>query len=520
MHMSSAFLTQLIGRTLSNKYAIEALIGTGGMGAVFRARHIALDKVVAVKVLHREFADEPKLLERFQREALAASRLDHPNSLRVLDFGEDEGLVFLVMEYLPAEDLLAVMNREWPLDDGRVVRILSQALAALAIAHDLGIVHRDLKPENILLVHGEDDEGAATEVVKVCDFGVVKMLPRTARDSDLFARSLTTEGIAVGTPDYMSPEQARGGNVDGRSDLYSIGVVLYHLIAGRTPFIADSALAVALQHVSDDPSPPSSFRDVHPELEAICLRALAKRPEDRFQSAREMRRALRAALEQPDVSSYSTPPLVLTRRMTTPGFTSYSDEPGLRSCSPRKERRGRSISRLRQTVTAAAGGALIAATIAGSVPAARRELQRQARAQWNVVEAVVAEHLQAAHHDITEISADPAPVADFALVSERSSSRELDGGTDGIGEVCPARSEPAFQPAPERAVGAPASPPKARHPSAMSGRPKLEPSLISAVAGARDPSAEPMPLPQTTDAKLGAAVDSAALSAAINTPYP
>src|SRR5262252_883013 len=148
--MSNAVNALLVGRTLAQKYAIESLIGCGGMGAVYRARQLSLDKWVAVKVLHREMAGEPKFVARFEREALSSSRLDHPNSLRVLDYGDDEGLLYLVMEYVEAEDLLAVMNREWPLSDTRIVHILSQVLAALALAHDIGIVHRDLKPENIL----------------------------------------------------------------------------------------------------------------------------------------------------------------------------------------------------------------------------------------------------------------------------------------------------------------------------------------------------------------------------------
>src|SRR6185436_17734601 len=243
--MSNAAL--LIGRTLASKYFIESLVGCGGMGTVYRARQLSLDKWVAVKVLHRDMACEPKFVARFEREALSSSRLDHPNSLRVLDFGEDAGLLYLVVEYVEAEDLLAVMNREWPLSDVRVVHILSQVLAALAVAHDDGIVHRDLKPENILVLAGADDDGLPVDVVKVCDFGIAKMAARS-RDSNAFEPRLTVDGLAIGTPDYMSPEQARGEPVDGRSDLYSVGVVLYHLLAGRTPFTGDSALGVALQH--------------------------------------------------------------------------------------------------------------------------------------------------------------------------------------------------------------------------------------------------------------------------------
>src|SRR5262245_3759964 len=170
--MSNAVHALLIGRMLAQKYVIESLVGCGGMGTVYRARQLSLDKWVAVKVLHRDMANEPKFVARFEREALSSSRLDHPNSLRVLDFGEDAGLLYLVMKYVEAQDLLALMNREWPLSDERVVHVLSQVLAALAVAHDDGIVHRDLKPENILVIAGADDDGLPVDVVKVCDFGI------------------------------------------------------------------------------------------------------------------------------------------------------------------------------------------------------------------------------------------------------------------------------------------------------------------------------------------------------------
>jgi serine/threonine protein kinase len=285
----------LIGRTLANKYTIESVVGTGAMGTIYRARQIALDKSVAVKVLHHTLAQDPSFVDRFKIEAFSASRLEHPNSLRVLDFGKDDELLYLVMEYVEADNLLSIMQKEWPFEDERVAQITSQALAALAKAHDVGIVHRDLKPENILVLRGTDDEGNPIDIVKVCDFGIAK-LAVPVESSHPFAPHQTTEGVIVGTPDYMSPEQARGEDVDGRSDLYSMGIVLYHLLAGKTPFDSDTPLGIAVQHVSQDPIPPSAIRKVHPELEAVCLRAMSKKPEDRHQSAREMRRAVLAAV--------------------------------------------------------------------------------------------------------------------------------------------------------------------------------------------------------------------------------
>jgi serine/threonine-protein kinase len=285
----------LVGRTLANKYTIESVVGTGAMGTIYRARQIALDKSVAVKVLHQTLASDPSFIDRFKLEAFSASRLEHPNSLRVLDFGKDDELLYLVMEYVEADNLLSIMQKEWPFEDERIAQITSQTLAALAKAHDVGIVHRDLKPENILVLRGTDDEGNPIDIVKVCDFGIAK-LAIPVEPSHPFAPHQTTEGVIVGTPDYMSPEQARGEDVDARSDLYSMGVVLYHLLTGKTPFDSDTPLGIAVQHVSQDPVPPSAIRKVHPELEAVCLRAMSKKADDRYQSAREMRRAVLGAV--------------------------------------------------------------------------------------------------------------------------------------------------------------------------------------------------------------------------------
>ncbi len=282
----------LLGRTIAGKFVIDSFVGGGAMGAVYKAKQTALNKVVAVKVMHKE-GFGATFGERFKREAQAASKLDHPNSLRVIDFGEEpDGLLYIAMEYLAGRDLGHVLDAEWPIAPERAVNILSQALAALAVAHEMGIVHRDIKPENIMVLDSVSDEGHPTDLVKVCDFGIAK-----STDPGTEGRKLTTEGLVVGTPDYMSPEQARGEDVDSRSDLYSIGVILYQLLAGRAPFTAETALGVALKHVTEIPAPPSKWnRDLDPILEDVCLKALEKKPEDRFQTAREMRNALRAAV--------------------------------------------------------------------------------------------------------------------------------------------------------------------------------------------------------------------------------
>ena len=196
----------LEGRTIADKFVIESLLGQGAMGAVYRARQVALEKTVAIKVLHRDLIEDPQFAARFHREAKAASRLDHPNSVRVIDYGEEpDGLLYIAMEYLAGQDLLAVMNASWPVPGERIIGILMQALSALHVAHALGIVHRDLKPENIMILPGTDDEGKPTDVVKVCDFGIAKLSnDRTGSQVTSLAKGpLTSSGTLVGTPEYM-----------------------------------------------------------------------------------------------------------------------------------------------------------------------------------------------------------------------------------------------------------------------------------------------------------------------------
>ena len=293
-----------LGRTIAGKFVILRRLGAGAMGVVYLARQMALDKTVAIKVLHRELAVDGLFTERFRREARAASRLDHPNSIRVFDFGEEpDGLLYLAMEYVEGRDLFTLLAEHGPLPPASIVDLLSQVLAALSVAHDLGVLHRDLKPENIMVLRGEGDDGQPIDVVKVCDFGIAKIVDASVPPEE-DARRHTTKGLVVGTPEYMSPEQARGEALDGRSDLYSVGVILYELLTGRVPFDGDSALNIVLKHVGESPAPPSERAlGVDRRLEAICMKALEKRPSDRYPTAREMRLALRSALgPSPDAS--------------------------------------------------------------------------------------------------------------------------------------------------------------------------------------------------------------------------
>src|ERR1700691_4466256 len=217
--MAKAF-DQLVGRTIAGKFLVEGLIGSGAMGAVYRARQIALDKTIAIKVLHGEHADDPAFAARFQREAKAASRLNHPNSMQVIDFGaEPDGLLYIAMEYLDGRSLHRVLHEDGALPASRIADIVMQTLAALAVAHDMGVVHRDLKPENVVILRGTDDDGRSKDLVKVCDFGIAKITDSRAyrgKDERESNAPVTTAGFLVGTPEYMSPEQSRGEKLDAR----------------------------------------------------------------------------------------------------------------------------------------------------------------------------------------------------------------------------------------------------------------------------------------------------------------
>jgi serine/threonine-protein kinase len=299
----------LLGRTVAGKFELEAHVGGGAMGHVFRARHTSLGTTVAIKIMKGEVAKDPMFRHRFLREAKAASRLEHPCSVRVLDYGEEpDGLCYLAMEFLNGKDLLRVLATEWPLSNERVVRILVQVLGALSVAHGRGIVHRDLKPENIMISTELDDDGRVVDNVKVCDFGIAKLQDPRSFQTD--GKSLTSSGMLIGTPEYMSPEQARGDPLDPRTDLYSIGVVLYHMLTGRVPFTAENTIGVVLKQVTDEPEPPSKVRPgVDARLEAICLRAMRKNRDERYATAKEMRAELRALFGTEAESGARLPPV-------------------------------------------------------------------------------------------------------------------------------------------------------------------------------------------------------------------
>jgi serine/threonine-protein kinase len=295
----------LIGRVLSGRYRLAERLGQGGMGTVYRAVHTLMDKPVAVKVLRGELSSDAEAVARFHREARSASKLDHDHCIRVTDFGQsDDGLLFLVMELLDGTSLGQVVRRG-PVPAARAAAIARAIAEALDHAHEHGIIHRDLKPDNVFLAR----RPRGRELVKVLDFGLAKLV----HDGSLNpAASITRDGTVFGTPEYMAPEQAEGEKLDGRTDLYALGVILYQLVCGDVPFRATNFVALLTKQVGEKPVPPRERRPDLPiveGLEAVILKCLAKRPDDRFASAQALAEAL-----EPFASSDSSQLMLLPAR--------------------------------------------------------------------------------------------------------------------------------------------------------------------------------------------------------------
>ncbi|WP_058867925.1 serine/threonine-protein kinase [Chloracidobacterium thermophilum] len=271
-----------IGQTLDGKYCIEAKIGEGGMGAVYRARHVLMDTQLAIKVLHPSLVSDATSVARFQREAQAMARIRHSNAIAVTDFGVTEDQInYIVMELFEGESLRKVLEREKKLPYATAIAIARQVCGALEAAHRSGVIHRDIKPENIFLSPQPD----GSYFVKVIDFGIAKIVTDTSKGGP----PLTRQGMIIGSPHYLSPEQCTGQELDARSDIYSLGIVLFEMLTGQVPFTAVTPVAVALLHANE---PPPSLRKLNPEipkaLDDLVMSALAKSKTDRPASAREL----------------------------------------------------------------------------------------------------------------------------------------------------------------------------------------------------------------------------------------
>jgi eukaryotic-like serine/threonine-protein kinase len=301
----------MVRDVVAGRYELEELVGSGGMSSVFRARDRVLERNVALKVLHRRLADDDEYVERFRREAQMVAGLVHHNIVTVIDRGADDGQPFIVFEFVGGENLKQLVEREGPLPIERSLELAIQIAHGLAFAHENGYIHRDVKPQNVLL-NGNDE-------AKVTDFGI-------ARSLDLH-HGVTQTGAVLGTSEYIAPEQAQGEHVDERTDVYSLGILLYELLTGKLPFAGENFVAMAMQHINE-PAPSVLQRrpDVSLRLETAVARALAKRPEDRFPTMADFGRELDACLDEVRAGEGGSPTVVLS-------------PPPPQTRSPRRQRR-------------------------------------------------------------------------------------------------------------------------------------------------------------------------------------
>ncbi len=317
----------LLGQILGGRYRVTSLIGSGGMGAVYRAEHMELQKTVALKVLNAEMAGHREAALRFEREAMVSARISHPHVVNATDSGRlPDGSLYLVLEYVAGRSLRDLLNAEGRLPPGRALAIGAQIADALGAAHKAEIVHRDLKPGNVMLLSQEGNP----EFVKVLDFGLARVVGEPGPDGPL-----TRTGAIFGTPEYMSPEQARGETVDHRADLYALGVILYELLCGRPPFQSPELVAVLIKHIQE--APPPLPPDVPPQMAAYVLSLLDKLPDRRPADARQVAKALRR-LAPPGVVFSTAPPRASMTTLDRGGVRHEAGTlPGLRGVLGRVE---------------------------------------------------------------------------------------------------------------------------------------------------------------------------------------
>jgi len=297
-------MEQLQPGQMLGPYRIINQIGQGGMATVYKAYQASMDRNVAIKVLPSQLANSPEFAQRFQQEARIIAKLEHPHILPVFDYGESDGVTYFVMRYLDAGTLSERMKSGAPMSLNEIDRLFTQLAEALSYAHSFGIVHRDLKPSNAMI----DSQGN----LFLTDFGIAKLLESASP-------RLTQTDAIMGTPAYISPEQAQAGQVDQRSDIYSLGIILYEMVTGRVPFVAETPLAVILKHVSDPLPPPSSLKSDIPEaIERVVLKALAKHPEDRYATVAEFLSAWKRALDDAKTEMRRAPATVVAHPVSTP----------------------------------------------------------------------------------------------------------------------------------------------------------------------------------------------------------
>ena len=299
----------LIGTLAAGRYRVIKPLGEGGMGQVYLAEHEAIQKRIALKVLHAEYAHKGDIVARFQQEAISASRIKHPNVLDVFDFGQlENGCFYLAMEFLEGNDLSAEIQKSRVIDPYRGLRISLQICRALAAAHGKGVVHRDMKPENVFLQRTADGE----EIVKIVDFGIAQLRANEdAASAPQTKRRLTRTGMIFGTPEYMSPEQAAGKHADLRSDVYAVAIILYEMFTGAVPFTGETFLEVLNKHMTGVPPAMASVfpeLQISPELQHVIMHGLEKSPDARFQSMNEFSHALLGTPEGASLGRHSLMP--------------------------------------------------------------------------------------------------------------------------------------------------------------------------------------------------------------------